>query len=87
MTSKEHTKNQEKHKKNEAHDEHNNHTEKNIKDSPFNYLWSSIKTTFIVYIICTIIVAIVLVYCGISFYHAPLLTLGLMLALLAIGYA
>ena len=86
MKSKEHKQNQEKHQVNDPHSEKSNHIEKNLEGSPFDFLWSSIKTTFVVYIICTIIVAIVLVYCGVSFYHAPLLTLGLMLGLFVIGY-
>tara|TARA_B100000683_G_C12415054_1_gene525469 strand:- start:445 stop:699 length:255 start_codon:yes stop_codon:yes gene_type:complete len=83
MKSKEHEQNQ----KNNTHEMGSNHTEKkHLDERPFYFLRSSIKITFIVYIVCTIIVAIVLFYCGFSILHAPLLTLVLLLALLMIGY-
>ena len=85
MKSKEQEQSQKKHPSNDTHDKSNNHPVQQLAEGPFDFLWISIKTTFIVYIICTIIVAIVLVYCGISIYYAPLLTLGLIFGLFVIG--
>ena len=85
MKSKEQGQSQKKHPSNDTHDKSNHHTVKQLTERPFDFLWLSIKATFMVYIICTIIVAIVLVYCGISIYYAPLLTLGLVFGLFIIG--
>ena len=85
MTSKEDELRTEKHQNVTAHESNSNHSEKR-EERLLDYVWTAAKTTFIVYIICTIIVAIVLAYCGFSIYHAPLLTIGLMLVLFMIGY-
>lgn len=82
MKSKEH----EQHQSNETHHRKSNHTEKEVHERPLNFLWSSIKMMLITYFICTVIVSVVLVYCGFAMYHAPLLTFVLLLGLSVIGY-
>ena len=85
MTSKEDELRTEKHQNVSAHESQSNHSEKSEERLVY-YVWTAAKTTFFVYIICTIIVAFVLVYCGFSIYHAPLFTIGLMLVLFMFGF-